>query len=131
MSEEQIISIVIEEAIYIHKLIGPGMLEKVYHHALAHRLRKRGLKVETEKPIPFYFEEVKMECGYKADIVIEGKVIVDAKNIDAFAPIHTAQLLTYLRLLNIRYGLLLNFKTVLMKHGIKRVLNGFDISTLK
>jgi GxxExxY protein len=81
--------------------------------------------VETEKPIPVIFEEIKMECGYRADIVVEGRIIVDTKNIEAVRPLQVAQLLTYLRFLHLRFGLILNFNTVLMKDGIKRVINGF------
>lgn len=126
MSAEEIIKIILDEAFYIHKTIGPGMLESVYQTCLAHRLKQRGLFVETEKAIPVFFEEIKMECGYRADLVVERKIIVEAKNIDAIADIHIAQTLTYLRFLNIRHGLILNFKTVLLKNGIKRVMNGYE-----
>ena len=126
MNEEEIIKIVLDEAFHIHKTIGPGMLENVYQTCLSYSLRQRGLIVELEKPIPVIFEEIKMDCGYRADIVVEGKVIVETKNIDAIADIHIAQLLTYLRFLNLRHGLILNFKTVLLKNGIKRVLNGYE-----
>ena len=102
------------------------MLENVYKTCLAYRLRQNGLFVEIEKPVPVFFEEIKMECGYRADLVIERRVIIDTKSIDAILDIHIAQLLTYLRFLNLRHGLILNFKTVLMKNGIKRVLNGFE-----
>lgn len=125
MEEEAIIKIILDEAFYIHKTIGPGMLESVYQTCLAHRLRQRNLLVETEKAVPVIFEEIKMECGYRADLVVEGKIIVDTKNIEAIADIHIAQLLTYLRFLKLRHGLILNFKTVLLKNGIKRVLNGY------
>lgn len=126
MNEETIIKIILDEAFYVHKSIGPGMLEKVYQTCLAYRLRKRGLYVEEEKPVPVFFEEVKMECGYRADIVVEKSIIVDTKNIEAIADIHIAQLLTYLRFLELRYGLILNFNTVLLKNGIRRVLRGYD-----
>jgi GxxExxY protein len=126
MNEEEIIKIILDEAFNIHKMTGPGMLENVYKTCLAYRLRKRGLFVEIEKPVPVIFEEIRMECGYRADLVVEHKIIVDTKNIDAFADIHIAQILTYLRFLNLRHGLILNFKTVLLKNGIKRVLNGFE-----
>ena len=121
MTEEEIIKIIIDEAFYIHKNIGPGMLEKVYQTCLAYRLRQKGLSVEEEKAIPV----IRMECGYRADMVVEGKIIVDTKSIEAIADIHVAQVLTYLRFLQLRYGLILNFRTVLMKEGIKRVLRGF------
>lgn len=102
------------------------MLESVYQTCLAHRLRQRGLYVETEKAVPVVFEDIKMECGYRADLVVEKKVVVDTKSIEAIADIHIAQVLTYLRFLNLWHGLILNFKTVLLKNGIKRVLNGFE-----
>jgi GxxExxY protein len=126
LNEEEVIKVILDEAFYVHKSIGPGMLESVYQNCLAYRLRQRGLFVETEKPIPVVFEEIRMECGYRADLVVERRVIVDTKNIESIAEIHIAQLLTYLRFLNLRHGLILNFKTVLLKNGIKRVLNGFE-----
>lgn len=125
MNEEEIIKIVLDEAFYIHKTIGPGMLEKVYQTCLAYRLRQRGLFVEEEKPVPVIFEGVRMECGYRADIVVERTVIVDTKNIEAITDICVAQMLTYLRFLELRYGLILNFRTVYLKDGIKRVLRGY------
>ena len=125
MTEEEIIKIILDEAFYIHKTIGPGMLENVYQTCLAYRLRKRGLFIETEKAIPVIFEEIKMECGYRADIVVEKRVVVDTKSIDAIGPLQLAQVLTYLRFLQLRHGLILNFNNVLLKEGIKRVLNGF------
>jgi len=125
VSQEEIIKIVLGEAFHIHKSIGPGMLEMVYKKCLAFRLRERGLSIETEKPIAVVFESVKMECGYRADIVVEHMVVIETKSIDAIDPLQIAQVLTYLRFLHMRYGLILNFNTVLMKNGIKRVLNGF------
>jgi GxxExxY protein len=112
----------LDEAIYIHKTIGPGMLENVYKTCLAYRLIKRGLFVEVEKAVPVLFEEIKMECGYRADIVVERSVVVDTKSIEGIGPIQIAQVLTYLRFLKIRYGLILNFNAVLMKDGIKEYL---------
>jgi GxxExxY protein len=125
MTQEEIIKVILDEAFYIHKSIGPGMLETVYKNCLAYRLRKRGLIIEIEKPIPVIFEEIRMECGYRADIVAEKSVVVDTKSIDAIGPLQIAQVLTYLRFLNLRHGLILNFNTVLMKNGVKRVLNGY------
>jgi GxxExxY protein len=125
MSEEEIIKIILDEAFHVHKTIGPGMLEKVYQTCLAYRLRQRGLFVEVEKPVPVVFEDIRMECGYRADIVVERCVVVDTKNIEAIGPLQVAQLLTYLRFLSLRFGLILNFNSVLMKDGIKRVINGF------
>ncbi len=125
MTEEDIMKIILDEAFLVHKSIGPGMLEKVYQTCLAYRLRQRELFMEEEKPIPVVFEEVKMDCGYRADLVIERKIIVDTKNIEAIADIHIAQILTYLRFLNLRFGLILNFRTVLLKDGIRRVVRGY------
>ena len=126
MNDEEIIKVILDEAFYIHKSIGPGMLESVYQTCLAYRLRERGLFVETEKPVPVIFEEIKLECGYRADLVVERRIIVETKSIEVIAPIHVAQLLTQLRFLNLRFGLLLNFNTVYLKEGIKRVVNGYD-----
>ena len=126
MTEEEIIKIILEEGLYIHKSVGPGMLENVYKTCLAYRLRKRGLFVETEKPVPVIFEEIRMECGYRSNLVVKRKILVDTKTIEGIGDIPIAQVLTYLRFLNLRHGLILNFKTVLFKNGIKRVLNGFE-----
>jgi GxxExxY protein len=128
MNEEEIIKIILDESFHIHKTIGPGMLENVYKTCLAHRLRQTGLFVETEKTVPVIFEEIKMECGYRADLVVGRRVVVETKNIEAIGDIHVAQTLTYLRFLKLRHGLILNFNTVLLKNGIKRVLNGFENS---
>ena len=126
MTDDEIITITLDEAYYIHKTIGPGMLENVYKKCLAYRLTLRGLSFQIEKPIPVIFEGIKMDCGYQVDILVNNRIVIEVKNVDCFADIHTAQLLTYLRFLKLRRGLLLNFKTVLLKNGIKRVVNGFD-----
>ena len=99
MIEEKVIKIILDEAIYIHKTIGPGMLENVYKTCLAYRLKKRGLLVEIEKPIPVVFEEIKMECGYRADIVAEKTIVVDTKSIETNGSMQVAQVFTYLRFL--------------------------------
>lgn len=130
MDTEGIIKIILDEAFYVHKSIGPGMLESVYKACLAYRLRARGLFVETEKPIPVVFEKVKLDCGYRADIVVERRVIVDTKTSEAITDLYVAQLLTYLRFLAMRHGLILNFNTVLLKDGIRRVLNGYETAGL-
>ena len=125
MDPEEFIKIILDEAFYIHNSLGPGMLENVYKTCLAYRLRKRGLFVEVEKPIPVFFEEIKMEVGYRADIVVEKLVVVDTKSIAAIGDLEKAQLLTYLRFIPLRHGLILNFNNVLLKNGIRRVLNGY------
>jgi GxxExxY protein len=126
--EEELMKVILNEAFYVHTEVGPGMLESVYKNCLVHRLRKRGLHVETERAIPVVFDEIKLDCGYRADIIVEKSVIVEVKSIEAIAPLHIAQVLTYLRFLNLRYGLLLNFNVFRLKEGIKRILNGFDRS---
>ncbi|HMJ47541.1 MAG TPA: GxxExxY protein [Ferruginibacter sp.] len=123
MTENQIATIVLDEAIHIHKSIGPGLLESSYQHCLKYRLLKKNLNVRIEVPVPLVFEDVKLECGYRADLVIDNKVVIEVKSIDAIAPIHLAQTLTYLRLLKLKLGIVLNFNSVLMKDGIKRVVN--------
>ena len=101
------------------------MLESVYKTCLSYRLRQRGLYIEIEKPVLVLFEGVKMECGYRADIVVEKSVVVDTKTIEEIGPLQIAQVLTYLRFLNLGHGLVLNFQTLFMKDGIRRVINGY------
>ena len=123
MIEHDTSGIIIEEAITVHKTIGPGLLESADVHCLAFRLAERGVSIKREVGVPVVFEQVKLECGYRADMVVGGKVVVEVKSIDAIADIHVAQTLTYLRFLNLRLGILLNFNSVLMKNGIRRVVN--------
>ena len=123
MTENELSSIIIREAIEIHKVLGPGLLEKVYVECLYYRLIKLGLTVEKEKPIPVIFEEVKMDCGYRADLLVENKFIVEAKSIDAIADIHIARTLTYLKFANCKIGLIINFNVTILKNGIRRVVN--------
>ena len=125
MEEEEIISIIIEESIYVHRILGPGLLEKVYKTCLAYRLRERGLFVELEVPVPVFFEEERMDCGYRANIVVERCVCIDTKSIATIGSLEIAQILTHLKFLELRYGLILNFNVTLMKNGIKRVLRGY------
>src|SRR5690349_8139066 len=106
MTEEKLIEIILDEAFYIHRTIGPGMLENVYKTCLAFKLRQKGLTVEIERPVPVFFEGIRMECGYRADLVVEQMVIVDTKNIISIGDIEIAQMLTYLRHLDLRHGLI-------------------------
>lgn len=123
MHENEIAKIIVDCAFKIHSKLGPGLLESVYQAALAYELRKRGLKVSSEKPIPVIYEDVKLELGFRADLLVENKVIVETKSIESLAPIHGKILLTYLRLANVKLGLLINFNVELIKTGIKRVVN--------
>jgi GxxExxY protein len=125
MEINEITGTIIEEGIKIHKDLGPGLLESVYEEVLCYRLVKRGLIVERQKPIPFYYENIKMDIGFRADLIVEDAVIVEIKSIESIAPVHPKVLLTYLRLTDKRVGLLINFNEVVLKNGIKRIVNNF------
>ncbi len=122
--ENQIAYSIIASAIHVHKELGPGLLENAYKECLFYALNKRGLFVEKEKPMPVIFEEVKMNCGYRIDLLVENKVVVELKSVEALNDIHLAQTLTYLRMGNFKLGLLINFNVRLLKNGIRRVING-------
>ena len=107
----------------VHSVLGPGLLESAYEACLQFELIKSGLKVEAQKPLPLVYESVKLECGYRVDLLIENKVIIEVKSVEALAEIHFAQVLTYLRLSDLRLALLLNFNVVHMKDGIRRIVN--------
>ena len=123
MHENEISGIIIDCSLKVHKTLGPGLLESVYQAALTYELKKRGLNVVTEQPIPVIYEEVKLEVGFRADLMVENKVIVEVKSIEAIAPVHSKILLTYLRLTEKKLGLLINFNVVLIKDGIRRVVD--------
>ncbi len=116
---------VIGAAIKVHRELGPGLLESAYEVCLAHELRESGLKLETQKPLPVVYHGVKMDCGYRLDLVVEDKIIVELKAVEKLQPIHDAQLLSYLRLSGISLGLLINFHNRLLKDGIKRLVHKF------
>jgi iron complex transport system substrate-binding protein len=119
---------VIDASVRIHCDLGPGLFESVYEELLAKALRRRGLLVEQKRLISFSYDGIDFEHGFKADLVVDGRVVVEVKSIERFAPVHPKQLLTYLRLMNIRVGLLLNFGAPRMKEGIKRVVNDLPLS---
>ncbi len=121
MERDQITHEIIDSAYKVHTKLGPGLLESAYRTCLAYELRKKGLKVEEEKPLPIIYEEIKLECGYRLDLLVENEVIVELKTVNAFNDVHLAQLLTYLRFSDKRIGLLLNFYVKSLKDGIKRV----------
>jgi len=123
MTENQIAQIIVDCALKVHRTLGPGLLESVYAAALAYELRNRGLNVRLEVGIPVVYEDVRMEMGFRADIIVGGKVIVEIKSIEALAPRHGKILLTYLRFADLRLGLLINFNADLIKNGIRRVVN--------
>ena len=123
MTENELSRIIVDCAFKVHNTLGPGLLETVYRAALAHELRKRGLTAVEERGIPASYDDVKLELGFRADIIVNNKVIIEVKSIEALAPIHSKILLTYLRLTDIRLGLLINFNVELIKDGIRRVVN--------
>ena len=124
MHENEISEKIIGCAMRVHSKLGPGLLESAYEACLAYELSKAGLRFERQKPLPLVYEEVKLDVGYRLDLLVEGKVIVDPKSVDGLAPIHVAQILTYLRLTGCKLGLLINFHVVHLRDGIKRVVNG-------
>jgi GxxExxY protein len=129
MTDKQLTSIIIGAAMEVHKSLGPGLLEKVYQECLFYKLKKEGLKVRKEVGVPLYFEDIHLECGFRIDLLVEEKIILEIKSVNALQDIHLAQTLTYLKLTKCSTGLILNFNTLLMKNGIKRVVNGYGISS--
>ena len=123
MHENQLATIIVDCAFKVHKTLGPGLLESVYQAALAYELTKRELNISVERGIPANYEDIQLELGFRADIIVENKVIIEVKSIQALAPIHGKVLLTYLRLADMRLGILINFNVSLIKDGIQRVVN--------
>jgi len=123
MDENEVSSLVIRDALKIHRLFGPGLLESVYETCLCHELTKSGLIVERQIPIPLVYDNLKLECGFRCDILVNKKLIVECKSVEALNDIHIAQLLSYLKLTGVKLGLLMNFNTALLKNGIKRIVN--------
>lgn len=124
MSENDISKIVFESALKVHQTLGPGLLESAYEECMFYELKKYNLKVEKQKQLPLVYEEVKLDAGYRIDIIVEDKFIVEIKSVEVLNDVHLAQLLTYLRLSNCKLGLLINFNVSLLKNGVKRVING-------
>jgi len=120
--ENDIATEVIGAAIAVHSTLGPGLLESVYKECLWYELVKKGLYVEKEKPLPLIYEEVRMDCGYRLDLVVENKLIVEVKAVEALNDIHMAQILTYLKVSGCKLGLLINFNVLRVKDGIRRVI---------
>ena len=122
MHIEKAFKIVLDCSFKIHSELGPGLLESVYEHCLFHELTKSGLVVYQQKPVPLVYKEVKLETGYRIDLYVENKIVIEVKSIEALANIHLAQVLTYLRLSESKLGLLVNFNVLHLKDGIKRVI---------
>jgi len=117
---------IIGAAIKIHRILGPGLLESAYESCLAHELERMGLRVERQKAVPLFYESVRLDCGFRADLVIQGRVAVELKCKDQLHPVDYAQTLSHLRLLGLQVGLLINFHVVMLKDGIKRIVNNYQ-----
>ncbi len=120
MDSHQLTHEIIGAAIEVHRLLGPGLLESAYEECLCHELTLRKLGVQRQVPVPVVYKEVELECGYRLDLVVERKVMLELKSIEAFSPVHEAIMLTYLRLSGYRIGLLINFNVTILKDGIRR-----------
>jgi GxxExxY protein len=120
---ERIATIVVDAVYVIHRALGPGLLESAYQACLAHELKKRGLEVRCEVRLPVRYDDIEVDAGYRVDILVEQAIILETKAVQALAPVHTAQLLTYLRLSGLKLGFLINWHVPLIKQGIKRIVN--------
>jgi GxxExxY protein len=123
MNENEITEKIIGAAIDVHRALGPGLLEEVYKQCLFYKLKKFGLMVEKEKPMPVIFEDVQLDCGYRIDLLVENTIVVELKSVKKLEDIHLAQILTYLKLGNYKHGLIINFNVNLLKDEVKRVAN--------
>ncbi|MGO3183456.1 MAG: GxxExxY protein [Aequorivita sp.] len=123
MTENEISSKIIGASIEVHKQLGPGLLESTYEVCLAYELISMGLEVKRQVPLPVVYKEIKLNAGYRIDMIVNNKVILEIKSVDILAPIHTAQLLTYLKLKEVKLGLLINFNSVKLVDGLKRIVN--------
>ena len=124
MTENELAKQIVDAAFRVHTSLGPGLLESVYEAALAYELNQRGLRTSSQQAIPVVYQGVRIEAGFRADLIVEDKVIVEIKSVEAIAPVHKKQLLTHLRLADKRLGLLINFNVNLIRDGITRIANG-------
>lgn len=123
MTPDKISNLVIGHAIKIHKTLGPGLLESAYHECMIHELKKAGLRYESEKPVPIVYDGLRLDHGYRLDILVEGLVVVEIKRVESLTPVHLAQMITYLKLGGFPLGLLINFHVRRLKEGLRRVVN--------
>jgi GxxExxY protein len=130
MTENEIGKVVVDAAVKVHRELGPGLLETVYEVVLARELERRGLRVERQVPVPIVYEGMRFEEGFRADIVVEGKVILELKSVEQMGKVHAKQVFTYLKLKGLKLGFVLNFGANLMKEGIERVVNGLPEENL-
>lgn len=122
MTDDELSNVIIGCAIEVHKILGPGMLESAYEKCLRYELDKIGLKVETQVGVPIKYKDIVLDCGYRIDLLVDDQIIVELKAVDKLLPIHQSQILTYLRFMNLKLGLLINFNVRLLKDGIDRLI---------
>jgi GxxExxY protein len=126
MKENEITQKILDICFNVHTKLGPGLFESVYSAVIMYELKKTGIVAQSDVPVPVYWDEIKLDVGFKADIVVENKVIIELKSVEVIAPVHKKQLLTYLRIMDKKVGLLINFNNVRLKDGITRIINGSD-----
>ncbi len=124
MTENELAKVIVNTCYNIHVELGPGLLESVYEEILCYELTSQGFKVERQKGIPVFWKDLRMDIGFRADLIVENKVVVELKSVELIAPFHPKKLLTYLRLTKLKLGLLINFNEALIKNGITRIVNG-------
>ncbi len=124
MNENEISRIIFDAGLKVHRQLGAGLLESAYEECLYYELQKSGLLIEKQKPMPLIYDDIKLDIGYRIDLLVERKVVVEIKSVESLNEIHIAQVLTYLKLSNCKLGLLINFNSVLFKNGVKRLING-------
>lgn len=120
--DRELTALIIGAAIEVHRQLGPGLLESAYEECLCREMKLQGIGLERQRPLPLEYKGAKLDCGYRLDLVVEGRVVVEVKAVDALAPVHDAQLLTYLRLTGLKVGLLINFNVPVLKSGIRRLV---------
>lgn len=125
MNENELSNKVIGIAIKVHQALGPGLLESAYKECLSYELKKASIKIDIEKPVPLIYQDVHLECGYRIDILVENKLVIEIKSVEALNDVHLAQTLTYLKIGNYKMGLLINFNVALLKDGLRRVVNDY------
>ena len=124
MNENEISKVIFDSGLKVHRQLGAGLLESAYEECLYYELQKSGLLIEKQKPMPLIYDDIKLDIGYRIDLLVERKVVVEIKSVESLNEIHIAQALTYLKLSNCKLGLLINFNSVLFKNGVKRLING-------
>lgn len=124
MNENEISKVIFDSGLKVHRQLGAGLLESAYEECLYYELQKSGLLIEKQKPMPLIYNDIKLDIGYRIDLLVERKVVVEIKSVESLNEIHIAQVLTYLKLSNCKLGLLINFNSVLFKNGVKRLING-------